>query len=70
MANDNTGFWILATGHYGATQVEVHLRLRSTRADKQLLELDYLLDAINKEADVLRKRLLAEGPQIVAPGAP
>jgi hypothetical protein len=53
----NAGFFILATGHYGAQNIEVHIRLRSSQPDKQLMELNALMVAITHEAQALHERL-------------
>lgn len=62
--SDNAGFFVLAHGHYPARIIEVHIRLRSTEPDKQLLELDYLVDAITEESKRLRARLLEARPKV------
>ena len=71
--SDNNTFFVLALGHYGARTVEVRISLRSTRPAKQLLELDYLEDAVQTEVAKLRERiqnaaLASEGAPADAPG--
>ena len=69
MPSDNASFSVLAIGHYPAKTIEVRFRLRSANPAKQLLELSYLLAAIEQEATTLRQSLQAqaEGPTIVTP---
>ncbi len=55
--SDNQAFCLLAIGHYGAQDFKVEIHLQSQRAATQLLELDYLEEAIHARCAALREEL-------------